>query len=332
MVTDSEGAIHRFDACGAVTVGEPVFPHGQPAQYVSVVHTADGRILLATLAGHRVRCVDARTGARVDDRERPWHVRATRLTGAALPDGRTLLLAATDEGLERLDLATGEILPLGAGPVDLYDVTVARLPDGRVLAAGAGYDGDVHRWDAATGERLGPPMPGHSPALRAIATATRPDGNLTIISGDETGALRRWDGATGSPVSAPQRTAAETLTGLTVLTRADNRQVLVGCCDSGLLHQWDPHTGEVLRAPLPVLARADVLQAFLDPAGRPAALVLGENPDDSHGDLIAVRCDLETGVEPDDLLPQTACAVYVDVGRTMLVLGEPDGSLVVRPW
>ncbi|MET7422052.1 WD40 repeat domain-containing protein [Dactylosporangium sp. NPDC005555] len=332
LVADAEGAVHRFDARSGAVSGEPVFPHGQPAQYVSVVHAADGRILLATLAGHRVRCVDARTGARVDDPDRPWYVRAMRLAGAALPDGRTLLLAATDEGLERLDLTTGEVLPPGADPVDLYDVAVARLPDGRVLAAGAGDDGGVHRWDAATGERLGPALTGHSLPLRAITTVTSPDGGVTIISGDETGELRRWDGAGGTPIGAPWRTAAKTLAGLAVLIRADGRQILAGCCDSGLLHQWDPHTGDVLRAPLPVLARADVLQVFVDPAGRPAALILGENPDDAHGDLIAVRCDLETGVEPRDLLPQTACAVYADAGHTMLVLGEPDGSLVIRPW
>ena len=83
---------------------------------------------------------------------------------ATVPDGRTIVAGAHEWGISRYDLLSGEAYPPAAGEQAsvIWDVTMATLPGGRVMAAGAGYDGLVYRWT---------PRPASGSASRSGATA-----------------------------------------------------------------------------------------------------------------------------------------------------------------
>src|SRR5262249_55445444 len=72
---------------------------------------------------------------------------------------------------------------------------VAFSPDGRVLLTG-GRIGAPRRWDAATGEPIGEPLP-HGGEIRAVAFS--PNGRLLATAGtDQT--TRLWEAAGGRPL------------------------------------------------------------------------------------------------------------------------------------
>ncbi|WP_433045240.1 WD40 repeat domain-containing protein [Dactylosporangium sp. CS-033363] len=274
------------------------------AAWIAVVPTPDGPLLAPSGP-----LFDART--KTQRGSWPAMVRAA----VSLPGGRTLLLASGVAGPRRFDLDAGAELPPVLDPAEVLDVAVA----GTVIA-GAGPTG-VHRWDAATGERLGRrPLVG--PSLRAITSVSRPGGGMTVIACDDTG-LYRWDSATGDPVLPPQQTVASSLGGLALAPTG--REMLVGCDWDGAVHRWDPHTGELSGAPIPVPSPARLAGCFVGRLDRPCALLLvAEGRYDT-----AVAVDLERGERI--AVPGLARAVFSLDGEILVVLVHPGGELTLEP-
>lgn len=69
------------------------------------------------------------------------------------------------------------------------------LDDRTMLAVGSGQQ--IHRFDAETGEPVGPPLDGHRRDVTGIA-AVRIAGRVTLFSVDGA-TVRRWDAASGTP-------------------------------------------------------------------------------------------------------------------------------------
>lgn len=132
--------------------------------------------------------------ARVRGVGRPWN--ASRL--AVGPDGRSAAFVAADTDGGAGWVATFGVdgegnwaararLPLDLEPHLTY--ALAFTPDGRALVAGGGAaDGNIRRWDLATGRVL-PPLAGHRSSILDLATT--PDGWLAS-AGNADRTARVW--------------------------------------------------------------------------------------------------------------------------------------------
>jgi eukaryotic-like serine/threonine-protein kinase len=130
---------------------------------------------------------------------------------AIRPDGKAFVTGCLNRGIYTWDAATGRPLGKPIAPPGQV-LSLAYSPDGKVLLAGGGSHqsgrGDfscwVRRWDAATGEPLGPAL-AHD--LRVWAVAYSPDGKTFLVGAGRNdgrkGQVRLWDAATGEPLGAP---------------------------------------------------------------------------------------------------------------------------------
>jgi WD40 repeat protein len=330
LVADGVGNVCQFDAVTGERCGEVVQPHGFQSGDVHVAATVDGGLVLAVAGGGRVRCFDARTGVALGDRYRPAVGGSFGLVSEQLPDGRRLLVSADDRGIYRMDMATGISYPPTPGerPFALWDVTIVRLPDGRVVIAAAGHDRLVYRWDAASGVPWGEPLRGHLISVKAITSAARADAAV-IVSGCEAGQVRRWNPETGEPIGEPLPGDVGMVTGLATIIFADGRQVVVGVDFEGGLHQWDPWTGETVRPRLDIPERANLIYAWVGHDEVPWAGIYVEDDDTGEVSLQLWRLDTGSYVEGD--LDAALRTVYRDGDQLMAVTSRRDGSLLVAP-
>ncbi len=110
-------------------------------------------------------------------------------------DGRLIATSSADGTARVWEAATGKTLFLfrPGGPV----ARVALSPDGKTLAAAVGER--VQRWDTATGEPAGEPIPvGGVPDYVAYS----PEGSR-LVTVTRTGQARVWDAATAKALGAP---------------------------------------------------------------------------------------------------------------------------------
>jgi hypothetical protein len=209
------------------------------------------------------------------------------------------------------------------------DVAAATLADGRIVIAGAGRDGNLHRWDAGTGEPVGEPSRGYGDIVSAVAAARQADGAPMFISAHAGGTLLRWDAATGDRIGPLPGTSGAAVD-LAVADLPDGRQLLVGLSGHAL-YRWDPLTGESpTPAPISDAGRLAAVHAGQD--GVPVAFIHfpDEYDDLEEGRRVERwRLDKLARAEPDP--PVTLRAVFDDAGTTWMVLSELDGSLVIRP-
>jgi WD40 repeat protein len=205
-----------------------------------------------------------------------------------------------------------------------------------VVIAGAGHDGKVYRWDAATGQAIGEPLLGHRISVKAITTASGPDGTTMIVSGCEAGEVRRWDAATGLPIGGPLPGEVGMVGDLAVIDCRGYK--LLVCVDfDGGLHRWNLYTGEPVGTTVAIprgtwLIATDVDgdgDGDVDGDGIPTVF-LGVR-DDAKASRPVVRWRLDDGTRVDDSLPDTLRAVYRDHGQLRLVLAGDDGSVTVVP-
>ena len=315
-----DGGLHIVDAFPAGTGGEGLWP----------VQVPGGRLILVAGRHGKVRRFDARTGQATGDPDLPWRLGLFGCAAATVPDGRTILVSADDWGISRFDLFSGEVYPPtdGEQPGTIWDLTTATLPGGRAVVAGAGYDGLVYRWDAATGERIGEPLERHRAILKSIVTAVSAGRAPMFISGDENGGILRWDAVTGAPIGEPLWVPVDDARHLAVARLPGGRQILA-CVGTYTLHRWDLTDGELLAPPARAGKWADVVATHTDRHGTPSVYLGFFGGDDDGGDRVERR-RLDTGEKVKVSLPVTLRAVFGERG-TWMVLHEHDGSIVVRP-
>ncbi|WP_405985540.1 WD40 repeat domain-containing protein [Streptomyces sp. NBC_00872] len=123
---------------------------------------------------------------------------AVVVTLATLRGGPTLIVTGDYEGVRRWQ---GDLCELQFGAeIDAPHInmlTTAYTEDGRPLIVGVVEEGEVVcRWDAETGEEIGPPIPTAGESVR-IATATV-SGRMRLFTADQD-VVRQWDLLSGEP-------------------------------------------------------------------------------------------------------------------------------------
>lgn len=112
-----------------------------------------------------------------------------------------------------------------------------------VTSSGAGQ-----RWDARTGEIIGPPLKKVQSDLMSLGLG-KLGGRDVIISGGRDGTVRRWDGEKGTEIGMPLRGHRDWVNSVT-LGRIYLRAVIVSGSNDGTVRQWDGETGAQIGAPL----------------------------------------------------------------------------------
>jgi RNA polymerase sigma factor (sigma-70 family) len=174
--------------------------------------------------------------------ERVW----SGLNVAFSPDGK-LMAAQFDSRLELREMVTGRTLwkkgkQAGANPRENYIVSgLAFSPDGKVLASGKHGNGEVHLWDARTGELLR--------ALDVKPTVNRvvfsPDGRTLAVGHDRAGYgqnVQLWDVDTGKKV----RQLGESHKRTTFPLFSPDGKIVATCGEKGFC-LWETATGKELR-------------------------------------------------------------------------------------
>jgi eukaryotic-like serine/threonine-protein kinase len=189
-----------------------------------------------------------------DGKARLWTVAPARSMGRPLPHGgnRVNIVAFNPKG--------GTVLTGGHGPevkAKVWDAVTGGLsrslehgpwvkaaawaPDGKLVLTG-GFDKTAWLWDAATGQRLEPPLR-HDGWVEAVAFS--PDGR-TALTGSADGSARLWHTASGQPAVPPLR---HERTVFAVAFSPDGKTVLTGSED-GTARLWNAATGEKIGQPL----------------------------------------------------------------------------------
>ncbi|MBI1830458.1 MAG: WD40 repeat domain-containing protein [Planctomycetes bacterium] len=134
------------------------------------------------------------------------------------PDGKPFLTGSRGEAwgpttLRIRDASNGKVV---GKPIKMM-WTAAYSPDGKIIVTG-GDKGLLHKWDSATGTRLGEPLQHQHPGSinQPIQFATfSPDGKTILAAAKASGAIilpddgkiavQLWDAATGAPLGKPLR-------------------------------------------------------------------------------------------------------------------------------
>ncbi|MGH4000843.1 MAG: P-loop NTPase fold protein, partial [Pseudonocardiaceae bacterium] len=111
-----------------------------------------------------------------------------------------------------------------------------------------GDDGTVRRWDAETGQQLGPPLRSGGGAVWGMTAARLPSGSPIVVSCSNDSSLCRWDD-TGAPLGAPIVVGPGALVAVVAVTLPDGRVALICGGTAGRLSCWDARTGERVGRP-----------------------------------------------------------------------------------
>lgn len=316
----ADGGFRVPDAC----------PGGLGQTFVWPVALPGGRVMLMAERHGQVRRFDARTGERAGA---PWPVSPYGCAAATVPDGRTIVVFGGEDGISRYDVVSSAAYQPAAAerPCIIWDVAMAALPGGQIVIGGAGHDGLLYRWDAATGGPVGEPLRRHHASVKAVATGVSPDGTPMFVSGCEKGDVLRCDVATGAPLGAPLPGTIDEVSQLAVVTVPAGRQILA-CVDSGALHRWDLSTGEALGPAAPVGRWGYLVGSGTAADGTPTVFLWlpGEGDDGDAAERVE-QWRLDTGERVDVRLPVTVRAVFDQDSAAWMVLGDPDGALEVCP-
>jgi WD40 repeat protein/serine/threonine protein kinase len=196
----------------------------------------------------------------------------TRCEQAKIPEGMLWLAQCLEiaaklppagapdlEWLARANLALWrqELVPLRAMFPDPEGArALAFSPDGRTIFS-AGYKGAIQRWDAITGQRLGPPQ---QQGNMVTSVAVSADGRW-FVTGSVGQPTQVWDATTGEPVGSP---LAHRESAASVAISPDSRNILIGQVN-GEAYLWDTATRKRTRS---FSHPATVYAAAFSPDGR----------------------------------------------------------------
>lgn len=180
------------------------------------------------------------------------------------PDGKTFLTAkgavfgkhwAVRRWLPALGMSLGKTpadKPLAEVRAPLAPVSAAFSSDSKIFVTPL-FEHAAQRWDAATGQPIGPPLAHTSPVT---AVAFGPDGK-TILTWSEDNVVWQWEAATGKLLG--RRILSKDQEGSTATFSPDGQTVLTRGSKSARL--WNVATGEPIGKPLKPVAE---LENWLD--------------------------------------------------------------------
>jgi WD40 repeat protein len=200
---DPSGTGLAFDSQGnAITVRDVVswkellVLEGHSDTVLDIAWSPDGTLLASVSGDHTMRIWDTTSGDNVETIQPPGYEAHGNASGSVTwnPDGMFLVFSLQEPTMWIWNLRDGEGISVdmpGRGLVD----DLAWSPDGTKIASASG---EVHVWDAATGERLFTPdlpQPGYLHGAHCVAWS--PDGHR-LAFGYYDGTIYLWDVGTQS--------------------------------------------------------------------------------------------------------------------------------------
>lgn len=288
---------------------------------VAAVPLPDGRTLVASSS--------------VDETIRLWDPTTTRQVGPPIighaggvfslaavsaADGRTLLLTSGADSKARLwDPVTrdqvGHEFTVERNPwkptVHVLDIPgrrpVLAIPDGKVVGL----------WDLDSGQRVGKPLKGHTPAVSRVVSATLPDGRTWIITGCMDHYVRFWDwngGDVRSVTRGLRQLRIKLIAPMPELAVVrDFSEVILFASEGGGVRQWKLPSAELIGGPgnNPGFVGLVVgLNRVTPPDGRPLIMVGGRAYEPLYF--------RQVGISLGRYGARAACAVPLDNTRTLL--------------
>jgi WD40 repeat protein/serine/threonine protein kinase len=201
---------------------------------------------------------------------------------------------------------------VGSGPIDCLHPG----PDGTV-AASAGSDGSISRWDLRSGRRLALPLVGHLRRVRAVAVS---DCGRWIASASEDHQVSRWDLSSGRPLA---RMLAGHEVPVTAIAFADGGSALLSADEDGQVRLWDVQGGSQRGKPL-AAARSPAVAIVVLSGGTEFVLVTAD------GAITRGSID-EVGLKggPSHSLGEPISAAAAAPGNQSVVVGTTGGTLAV---
>jgi len=121
----------------------------------------------------------------------------------------------------------------------------------RALVVAGSDDAVIQRWEADSRRSMGPPLTGHTAAVRSVAIGRAGDRHI-IVSASDDATVRVWDAGTGKPIGAPLKGHTAPVVAV-AMGQIDSRDVIISGSADRTLRAWDATTG----APLSILDTLD---------------------------------------------------------------------------
>ncbi|MEV4495778.1 TIR domain-containing protein [Micromonospora arborensis] len=230
VVVDSAGVLRGWD----ITSGELAFEVRAPEVVYRVVHTPDGRSLVAVGQHGRVWIRRATDGELLSQ---PRGHEADVYALDVHPDGGLMATGDTHGAVRLWDVETGRpVRVLSRQRGAIYSVRFNG--DGTTLATAAS-DGAIQLFDTADGQ-LRHELTRHRGSVWPVVF--RPD-QAQVATSSNDGTTRLWDARTGQ--------LQHTLRGhgrrITSLSFRDDGEMLAACGNDGVVRLWEPRTGRLVR-------------------------------------------------------------------------------------
>ena len=250
---------------------------------------------------------------------------AVRLAPIAVPDGRTLLIAAASATMALIDPATGAVVR--QEEKSAFEVTALATfsrPDGITRIAAGTSQGVIYLMDDSRGFPTHARLAGHTGPVFAMATFSSA-GSVLLASAGADSAIRLWDAGSGSPVGSMTGHTAQ-INDITAVRDDRGRTLIASASDDGSLRIWDPSTGKNTGV---FTSRGDWINAVAEALGPGRQPVLAWGSRDGalrwSGQLTEAY-----STEAGDSRAVTALTPFDWAGRPTLAIARAGGDVELR--